>query len=81
MNISAAPVNINKASAKEIAAALKGVGQKKSEAIVLYRQTKGKFSTEVDLVKIKGIGKKLLLVNKGDILFNDKKAEKLATKK
>ncbi|HSM68122.1 MAG TPA: helix-hairpin-helix domain-containing protein, partial [Xanthomonadales bacterium] len=34
-------VNINTASADELAAALKGVGPSKAEAIVTYRETNG----------------------------------------
>ena len=41
---SAAPVNINTASASEIAEALNGIGLSKAQAIVDYRETYGLFS-------------------------------------
>ena len=52
----AAPVNINKASAKQIADALKGIGMAKAQAIVEYRKKNGKFKKPGDIVKVKGIG-------------------------
>jgi len=39
-NVFAAPVDINKAGAKEIAASLQGVGQKKAEEIVATHLTR-----------------------------------------
>lgn len=50
------PVNLNQASAAEIAAVMKGVGEKKAQAIVAYRSQFGPFSTVDELVKVKGIG-------------------------
>lgn len=56
-------INVNKADIKALAQ-LKGIGDKKAKAIVLYRQKNGKFKTVNDLLKIKGIGKKVLVDNK-----------------
>lgn len=56
-------VNINTASAKEIAAALTGVGKKKAEKIVMYRDQHGPFEAVEALIKVKGIGKKILARN------------------
>ena len=39
----ASVVNVNTATAEEIAQALKGVGLKKAEAIVAYRKSNGQF--------------------------------------
>lgn len=55
---SADKVNINAASAKELAA-LPGIGMKKAEAIIAYRTENGNFSSVEDLRKVKGIGKKI----------------------
>ena len=41
VNAIAAPVNVNTADAKTISDALSGIGQKKAEAIVKYREEKG----------------------------------------
>ncbi|WP_373433358.1 ComEA family DNA-binding protein [Vibrio anguillarum] len=49
-------VNINQASAEEIATLLKGIGLKKAQAIVEYRQQNGDFKTKEDLSLVKGIG-------------------------
>ncbi|MBN2689181.1 MAG: helix-hairpin-helix domain-containing protein [Gammaproteobacteria bacterium] len=69
----ASPVNINSASAEKIAASLSGVGQKKAEAIVAYRNEHGKFKAVSDLAKVKGIGAKTLANNEADILLEDAK--------
>ncbi len=69
----AAPVNINTASAEEIATSLSGVGVVKSEAIVDYRKEHGNFYSVEDLVNVKGIGAKTLEKNKDNIIILDKK--------
>ena len=51
-------VNINTATAEELEM-LPGVGASKAAAIVSFRETE-KFSTTEDLVKVKGIGEKML---------------------
>ncbi len=57
-------ININSASATEIAKAMKGVGKAKAEAILAYRKTNGDFKSVNDLVKVKGIGKATVRKNK-----------------
>ena len=64
----AAPVNINTASAAEIAEALKGIGLSKAQAIVDYRQAYGLFSAANEIVFVRGIGDATFENNKGDIL-------------
>lgn len=59
----AGPVNINKASAAELADSLNGVGMKKAEAIIKYRKTHGSFKKPADLAKVKGIGEKTVEKN------------------
>lgn len=57
--VSAAPlvsVNINDASAAEIAETLTGVGLAKAEAIVSYREENGAFESIEQLEMVKGIG-------------------------
>ena len=49
-------VNINQATVKELTS-LPGVGKKKAEAILAYRQEHGQFSDAGELVKVEGIGK------------------------
>ena len=51
-------VNINTATVEELKT-LKGVGEKKAEAIIEYRKKNGSFKTKEDLMKVRDIGKKL----------------------
>ena len=51
-------VNINTATVEELKT-LKGVGEKKAEAIIEYRKKNGSFQTKEDLMKVRGVGKKL----------------------
>ena len=51
-------VNINTATVEELKT-LKGVGEKKAEAIIEYRKKNGSFKTKEDLMKVRGIGQKL----------------------
>jgi len=45
----------------------------KAEAIVSYRDKNGPFKTADDLAKVKGIGKKLVDQNKGNLKFDSGK--------
>lgn len=60
-------VNINSASAEQISAALKGVGIKRAQAIVAWREKNGHFSDLSQLTEIKGIGDKILARNSSRI--------------
>lgn len=64
----ASPVNINTASAADIAAALNGIGIVKAKALVAYRQTNGMFNHAEHIIHVKGIGKATYEKNKDDIL-------------
>jgi competence protein ComEA len=63
----AAKININKASAEELTQ-LQGVGQKYAAKIVEYRDQNGPFAAPEDLMKIPGIGPKVLEKNKDIIV-------------
>lgn len=65
-------VNINSATEKEIVLSLKGIGKKKAKAIINYRKKNGQFKTVEDLIKVKGIGKKLIKKNQSRIRFKGK---------
>ena len=71
-----APVNINTADATTIAINIKGVGVKKAQAIIQYRKTNGPFKRVDDLVKVKGIGAKLLEKNRADLRIAPEKIKK-----
>ncbi|MCI8497292.1 MAG: ComEA family DNA-binding protein [Clostridiales bacterium] len=53
-------VNINTASAAQLAAALPGIGEVKAQAIVNYRNANGPFRSVDELINVKGIGEATL---------------------
>lgn len=61
------PININQADVITLTRVLTGVGPKKAEAIVAYRQQHGEFQSIDDLAKVKGIGPGTLKKNRGRI--------------
>ena len=63
----AGPVNLNTADASTIAKELDGIGPAKAQAIVEYRQKNGPFRAAEDLLKVEGIGQKVLEQNSGNI--------------
>jgi len=65
------PVDVNSASAEEIAEALKGVGMSKAEAIVRYRNENGQFKHVDELVNVKGIGIRTVDINREYILLEN----------
>lgn len=65
----ASPVNVNQASAEQLAESLQGVGLKKAQAIVQYRKQNGAFQSKDDLLNVKGIGAETLEKNNSDILL------------
>lgn len=60
-------VNINTASADALAELLTGIGPKKAEAIVAYREANGPFKTVDDLLNVKGVGPATLDKNRDRI--------------
>ena len=70
----AEPVNVNSASAEQIAESLKGVGLSKANAIVEYREENGGFIHVDELVNVKGIGIRTVDQNRGMILLEDGQA-------
>lgn len=64
----ASPVNINTADAPTLSKNIKGIGMKKAQSIIDYREKNGKFNKVEDLMKVKGIGVKLLEKNAGSII-------------
>jgi len=69
----AQPVNVNAASAEQIAESLKGVGLNKAEAIVSYRNEHGEFKHVDELVNVKGIGIRTVDINREYILLENSK--------
>ena len=60
-------VNLNTASINELTA-LKGIGEKKAQAIVDYREKQGKFTSVDQLEEVSGIGPATLDANRDMII-------------
>lgn len=67
----AGPVNVNTADAATLANELTGVGPALAEAIVADRKANGSFATPEALTRVKGIGARIVEMNKGNILVAD----------
>ena len=66
----AGPVNLNSADAATLAKELDGIGPAKAQAIVEFRQKNGPFKSPEDLLKVDGIGERVLEQNRGNIRLN-----------
>lgn len=66
----AGSVNINNADAKALAS-LKGVGPAKAAAIIADRDANGPFASLEDLMRVKGIGKQTVEMNKDMMTISD----------
>lgn len=64
-------VNINGASAAELAAGLNGVGLSKAEAIVRYREQFGDFQSVDELTDVTGIGAATVERNRSVIVLSE----------
>jgi len=63
-------VDVNTATVQEIQEVLSGVGEKKAQAIVDYRNTHGLFVSPYDLTLVNGIGKKTVEKNIDKMMFS-----------
>jgi competence protein ComEA len=66
----AGPVNLNSADAATLARELDGIGPAKAQAIIDFRQKNGPFRSPEDLLKVDGIGERVLEQNRGNIRLN-----------
>ncbi|HMM74453.1 MAG TPA: ComEA family DNA-binding protein [Gammaproteobacteria bacterium] len=71
-------VDINAASAAELANGMVGIGQSKAEAIIDYREQNGPFKSVDDLALVKGIGPATIEKNRDRIGVGAAAAEKPA---
>lgn len=80
-SVFAEPIDINKASAQEIATSLNGIGDKKAEEIVDYREKHGDFKSIDELSNVKGIGVKTIEKNRNNIKLKSQEKVKSKEKK
>ncbi|UCD84707.1 MAG: helix-hairpin-helix domain-containing protein [Deltaproteobacteria bacterium] len=73
-------VNINTATAKQLQI-LPGIGKKKAEEIIKYREEKGNFKAVEDIKNVKGIGDKLFDKIKDNIVVEGETTAKEPEKK
>ena len=55
IGFSAEPININNADKETLMSVISGVGEKKAEAIILYREEHGPFKSIDELTNVKGV--------------------------
>ena len=67
----AGPVNVNTADASTIAKELDGIGMARAQAIVDWRRQNGAFASLADLQKVKGVGPRILEINRANIRFSE----------
>lgn len=60
-------ININEADTETLVLELSGIGHKRAQAIITYREQNGNFKTVDDLIKVSGISKKILDQNRARI--------------
>lgn len=65
------PVNINTAD-KETLMNVKGIGEKRAEAIIVYREQNGPFKSVDDLASVQGIGQSIIDKNRDNLTAGKK---------
>jgi len=68
----AGTININTAD-KETLMSIKGVGERRAEAIIQYREENGPFTSIDELTEIRGIGQSLIDSNRDTLTVKDSK--------
>ena len=68
----AGPVNVNAADARTLQKELVGIGPAKAQAIVAAREKNGPFKSLEDIARVKGVGKKLVDRNRGNLRLDGK---------
>jgi len=53
-------IHLNKADVTALTKSFKGIGKKRAEAIVSYRETHGSFKSVEDLAQVRGLGKQFV---------------------
>jgi len=64
-------VNINTADKEALMSSIKGVGEKRAEAIIAYREQNGSFTSIEELAEVRGIGASIVEKNMDNISVSD----------
>lgn len=75
----AEPININTAEANAMAAEIKGVGIKRAQSIVEYRELHGDFVSVDSLANVKGIGPSIIEKNRNKLTVGEQNLDKPVT--
>jgi competence protein ComEA len=57
-------INLNTANVQQLIQTVKGIGKKRAEAIIHYRETHGQFKSVEDLANVRGLGKSFVQSHK-----------------
>jgi competence protein ComEA len=65
-------VNINTADKEALMTSIKGVGEKRAEAIIAYREQNGSFKSVEELAEVRGVGPSIVEKNMDNLSDTDK---------
>ncbi|MEE8233109.1 MAG: ComEA family DNA-binding protein [Gammaproteobacteria bacterium] len=65
-------ININTADKDALMSAIKGVGEKRAEAIIAYREQNGPFKSIEELAEVRGVGASIVEANMDNLSIEDK---------
>ena len=65
-------VNINTADKESLMTSIKGVGEKRAEAIIAYREQYGAFKSIEELAEVRGVGPSIVEANIDNLTIVDK---------
>lgn len=71
IGFSAESININTADKETLMSVIKGVGETKAEAIIVYRKENGDFKSVDELVNVKGIGQTTIDKHREQLTVSD----------
>lgn len=71
----AGPVNINKADQETLEAELEGIGPALAAAIVRDREENGSYESPDEILRVRGIGQRVLESNREFILIADEESD------
>lgn len=57
-------ININTATKEQLMSEIKGVGEKRAEAIIAYREQNGAFKSVEELANVSGVGQSIVDTNR-----------------